>query len=92
MSIGEGEHSVATTKGVVGPSRRADLVHGGEREQAYNTHQDQAGFNDAGGNKAEREGLVLPLDDREQCQGGADASQRDDHLKEGAPAQTAVAA
>ena len=45
--------------------------------------EDHGGFQDAGGDEAERDAFVLPLDHRVQRDGGADAGQGDDHLEEG---------
>src|SRR5689334_14912002 len=72
-------------RGRIGTGRSAQVVpQGHQREQAEYAGEDHGGFEEAGGDEAEREAFVLPLDHRVQRDGGADAGQRDDHLQEAA--------
>ena len=68
------------------------LPQGHQRQQADDAGEDHAGFQDAGGDKAQRGAFVLPFDHRVQRDGGADAGQRDDHLEEGAHGHARVGA
>ena len=68
------------------------LPQGHQRQQADDAGEDHAAFQDAGGDKAERDAFVLPLDHRVQRDGGADAGQGDDHLEEAAHEHGSVAA
>jgi len=65
------------------------LAQGHQRKQADDAGDDQAGFQDAGGDKAERGAFVLPLDYRVQRDGGADAG-RATITSRKPPASTAV--
>ena len=72
-------------RGRIGSGRSAQVLpQGHQRQQADDTGEDHGGFQDAGGDKPEREAFVLPLDHRVQRDGGADAGQRHDHLQEAA--------
>ena len=80
-------------RGRICPGRSAQvLAQGHQRQQADDAGQDHGGFKDAGGDKAERDAFVLPLDHRVQRDGGADAGQGDDHLEEAADQDAGVAA
>ena len=79
-------------RGRVGLGRSAQVTQGHQREQAEHAGEDHGGFQEASGDKAERDAFVLPLDHRVQRDGGADAGQRDDHLEEGPDEYACVAA
>ena len=80
-------------RGRIGSGRCAQiLVQGHEREDARDTGEEHGGFKGAGGDEAERHGLVLSLDHRIQRDGGADAGEGDDDLEEGAPERAGVGA
>jgi hypothetical protein len=52
-------------------------------QQGYDADEDGGGFQDPRADEAHCDPLVLPLDDRVQDDGGADASQGNDHLQDG---------
>ena len=60
--------------------------------QAEDADADEHAFHDTGGDVAEGEALVLPLEDREQHDGGADVGDDDDHLEERSEGDAAVGA
>jgi len=84
---------VVTSAAAFPPGRPAQVLpQGHQRQQADDAGEDQASFQDAGGGKAQRGALVLPLEDRVQGDGGADAGEGDDHLEETACEHGSVAA
>ena len=58
------------------------LLQRHDREQGDNANGDNAGFERSQAHVAESEGFVLPLDDGEQRNGGADNAQGTDHFQE----------
>ena len=54
-----------------------------DREEAEDADGDEDALEDAGGDKAEGEDFVLPLEDREQRDGGADVGDDEEQLQEG---------
>src|SRR4051794_33176546 len=70
-----------------------DVVpQGDDRENAGDAGEDEGGFHDPGGEESERGRLTLPLEHGVQHDGGADAGQADDDLREGGPHHAGVAA
>ena len=92
QSVGRDERLAdGDQRGRVGAGRAPGLPQGHERKEAHDADEDDGGFEDPGGDEAERHAFVLPLDHREQRDGGADAGEGDDDLEE-APQRTAVSA
>src|SRR5690348_3446491 len=58
------------------------LPQGHDRHKEHHTDEDGAGFQNPGGNKAQRGRFVLPLEHREQHNGGADAGESHDDLQD----------
>jgi len=60
------------------------LPQGHDRQKERHADEDSAGFQNSGGDEAQREPFVLLLKHREQHDGGADASDSHDDLQEAA--------
>src|SRR6266581_787969 len=60
----------------------AGLPQGHDRQKERHADEDGAGFQNAGGNEAQRGRFVLPLEHREQHDGGADAGESHDDLQD----------
>src|SRR5438067_4624911 len=60
------------------------LPQGHDRHKEHDAGEDGAGFQNAGGNQAQRGRFVLLLEHREQHDGGADASEGHDDLQDSA--------
>ena len=65
---------------------------GDDCQEADDADGDDGGLDDAGGDVAEGDALVLPLDDGEDRDGGADARDGEEHLKERAGEDAGVGA
>src|SRR5947209_9923124 len=63
---------------------RSGLPQGHDRQKERHADEDGAGFQNAGGNQAQRGRFVLLLEHWEQHNGGADASESHDDLQESA--------
>src|SRR5438105_8170569 len=60
------------------------LLQGDERQDARRAGEEGAAFQGSRADEAERDSLILPLDHREQRDGGADTGEGHDHLQDGA--------
>ena len=58
------------------------LPQGHDRHKERHADEDGAGFQNSGGNEAQRGRFVLPLEHREQHDGGADAGESHDDLQD----------
>jgi hypothetical protein len=67
-------------------SSREVLSQGHDRKEADDADGDEGAFNEPGGDIAEREPFVLPLEDGEQRDGGADVGDDEQDLQERAQA------
>ena len=83
---------MVTSAAAVAPAAPPACRRVDQRKQADGAGEDHGGFKDAGGGKAKRGAFVLPLEDRVQRDGGADAGQGDDHLEEAAHEHARVGA
>jgi hypothetical protein len=61
---------------------RSLLPQGHDRKEADDADGDDGGFKDTNGDVAKGDCFVLPLDDREQRDGGADTGEGRKHLEE----------
>ena len=68
------------------------LSQGHDRQEDEDAGEDAAGFQGAGGDEAQRDPFVLPLDHRVERDGGADAGERHDDLQDGADEHASVRA
>src|SRR5437660_10524099 len=66
------------------PCSSSGLPQGHNRQKERHADEDGAGFQNAGGNQAQRGRFVLLLEHREQHHGGADAGESHDDLQESA--------
>src|SRR5262245_27833574 len=66
------------------------LAHSDDGEQADDADGDDRGFQHARGDEAKCQGLVAPLEDGEQSDGGADGGQGVDHIQRAAPEHAGV--
>jgi hypothetical protein len=63
-----------------------------DRQEAEDADGDEGAFDDPCGDIAEREGFVLPLEDREQREGRADVRDDEQQLQERSQESTRVSA